>query len=169
VIEDHVAAGHMAQAMDFAARAFAPPQLAWVRDDLQDGQLDGAGHAQFLASVVFARELVKGLSTAPVDYVNFHWYIDDEPALGEALDYLARATGKPLVTTEIGQGLIDGAIVTSHLQRLVVERRLPFVIWYDAEGSGGARALHDAGPPPVLRPNGVAFAQFVHDHTSLLE
>lgn len=159
----------MAQAMDFAARAFAPPQLAWVRDDLQDGQLDGAGHAQFLASVVFARELVKGLSTAPVDYVNFHWYIDDEPALGEALDYLARATGKPLVTTEIGQGLIDGAIVTSHLQRLVVERRLPFVIWYDAEGSGGARALHDAGPPPVLRPNGVAFAQFVHDHTSLLE
>lgn len=170
VFEDYIARGLPDDAGDFAARAFAVPQLAWVLDDLKDGELDAPGHPQFLASVVAARALVPAYAQAPIDYVNFHWYIDDEQALGEAIDYLGKATGKPLVSTEIGQGTIDGDVVTAHLQTLVTQQRLPFVVWYDEEGSAGAVGLHEPDmQPPALRPNGEAFAKFVSDHPDLLQ
>jgi hypothetical protein len=100
-----------------------------------------------------------------MDYVDFHWYTDDDQVLAEVVDYLRRATGKPVVTTEIGQHNTSPDVVTGHLQTLVSDLRLPFVIWFDADGIP-AQGLHDG--IGQLRPNGQAFRDFAASHGELL-
>lgn len=69
-----------------------------------------------------------------MDYVNFHWYREDDRALEEVVDYLRRASGKPVVTTEIGQHNTDPGLVTQHLTTVIDELHLPLVLWFDADG-----------------------------------
>jgi hypothetical protein len=104
-----------------------------------------------------AKELIPAFRRSRMDYVNFHWYFDDDRSLRQAVRYLRRATGKPVVT-EVGQHNTEPAVVTGHLRTLVKRLRLPFVIWFDADGTP-ALGLHDA--PGALRPNGMAFRDFV--------
>ncbi len=101
-----------------------------------------------------------------MDYVNFHWYEDDSQALHEAVEYLRRATGKAVITTEIGQHNTDPAVVSGHLKAVVEQLRLPVVLWFDADGIP-AMGLHDA--PGELRPNGMTFKYYVAAHDNLID
>lgn len=152
--------GHEAEATDFANRAFA--DQAWIRADLAEKPFTGLSRPTAEASRVMALQLIDAFRTAPIDAVNFHWYIDNDEALAQTIDYLQRATGKPVVTTEIGQHDTDPAVPPGHLQTTVADNRLAVVIWFDADGDP-ADGLHDAATHQ-LRPNGVAFQTWVADH-----
>jgi hypothetical protein len=88
------------------------------------------------------------------------------PASIACVDYLRRATGKPVVTTEIGQHNTGPGVVEAHLRTLVIEKRLPLVLWFDADGVP-AMGLHDA--PGALRPNGDTFTAFVQAHDDIID
>jgi hypothetical protein len=102
--------------------------------------------------------LIAGFRSIPIDYVNFHWYQSTAKAMGITVEFLRRATGKQVVTNEIGQfdtspdtlrGLLDE---TARLH-------IPWVTWFASDGSGGAMGLFNADNS--IRPNGVAFRDFV--------
>jgi hypothetical protein len=150
--------GLEARADDFARRTFTRPQDAGVLQDLLRRPFTGLRRQPLQAAWDRASELVAAFRASRMDYVNFHWYFDDDRSLRQAVRYLRRATGKPVVTTEVGQHNTEPAVVTGHLRTLVKRLRLPFVIWFDADGTP-ALGLHDA--PGVLRPNGIAFRDFV--------
>lgn len=153
-----------AQAADFASRAF--PDQAWIRADLARSPFQGLSRAPQEASRKMALELIVAFRTAPIDAVNFHWYIDDDQALAQTIDYLRRATGKPILTTEIGQHNTDVAVPSGHLTTTVADEHLPFVIWFDADGDP-AQGLHDA-TTHALRPNGTEFKAWLASHRDLI-
>lgn len=138
---------------DFARRAFVKPTQKKLLASLlasPDGKLPPGPNADNLGK---ANQLIAAYKALPLDYVNFHWYIDDDQALTQTVNYLKRATGHPVITHEIGQYNVDPAVVTGHLQTLA-RLGTPMVIWFDADGDP-AFGLHDA--PGVLRPNGYAY------------
>ena len=150
--------GLEAEADDFARRTFTRPQDAGVQQDLLRKPFTGLRRQPLQAAWDRAGELVAAFRSSRMDYVNFHWYFNDDRSLRQAVRYLRRATGKPVITTEVGQHNTEPAVVTGHLRTLVKRLRLAFVIWFDADGTP-ALGLHDA--PGVLRPNGIAFRDFV--------
>lgn len=110
-----------------------------------------------------ATELVRGYRTSKMDYVNFHWYQSGRKPLGQAIDYLQRVTGKRAVTNEIGQFDRRGTTVTGLLGECVA-KRLPFTVWFGGDGDP-AQGLFE--PDGTLRPNGVAFRDFLRAHPSV--
>jgi hypothetical protein len=103
--------------------------------------------------------LIAGFRSLPIDYVNFHWYQSTPEAMKTTVEFLRRATGKQVVTNEIGQfdtspdtlrGLLD---MTARLH-------IPWVTWFASDGSGGAMGLF-SNTDGSIRPNGVAFRDFV--------
>jgi hypothetical protein len=150
--------GLEAKADDFARRTFTRPQDRSVQEDLLRKPFTGLRRQPLQAAWDRASALVAAFSASRMDYVNFHWYFDEDRSLRQAVRYLRRATGKRVITTEVGQHNTTPSVVTGHLRMLVKRLRLPFVIWFDADGRP-ALGLHDA--PGVLRPNGLAFRDFV--------
>lgn len=107
------------------------------------------------------KTLVAGYKANGADYVNFHWYIADTPALEEAVAYLQNASGLTTVTNEFGQQKNeDPAQVTAMMQK-VIDLKLPIAVWFsaDIQGYGRAKALTDENG--ILRPNGIAFRDFI--------
>jgi hypothetical protein len=163
VWQDYKDRGLDALAYDFAGRAFAVhPNVVRA---LRAQPFAGLPIPALQAAWDRTEELIPAFRKSAMDYVDFHWYTDDDQVLAEVVDYLRRATGKPVVTTEIGQHNTSSDVVTGHLTTLVEELRLPFVIWFDADGIP-ARGLHDN--IGQLRPNGQAFKDFVASHGELL-
>jgi len=78
-----------------------------------------------------------------------------------------RATGKPVITTEIGQHTTTASVVTGHLGKVVQALHLPIVIWFDWDGNP-ALGLHSPGSPGVLRSNGTAFKNYLAAHRDLV-
>lgn len=138
---------------DFARRAFVRPTQQKLLSNVlasTDGTLPPGPSADNLAK---GKELVAAYRALPLDYVNFHWYIDNDRALTQTVNYLKKATGHPVITHEIGQYNVDPAVVTGHL-RTLARLGTPIVIWFDADGDP-ALGLHNA--PGVLRSNGDAY------------
>jgi hypothetical protein len=157
--------GQQARADDFARRAFSRAGDRWIQQDLLRRPFQGLRRQTLQTAWDKAKALIPAFRRSRMDYVNFHWYIDDHRALREAVAYLRRATGKPVVTTEIGQHNTDPSVVTGHLRTTIAQLRLPLVIWFDFDGMP-ALGLHDQ--PGVLRPNGEAFRRWVATHRRLL-
>jgi hypothetical protein len=147
----------------FAERAFTLPPERWIRADLERVPFRGLSRTRAQEAWDRAREVIPLLAASDVDAVDFHWYTDDDTVLRDAVEYLRRATGKPVVTTEMGQYSAVAAVVTGHLTTLVDELHIPLVVWFDTDGRP-AVGLHDS--PAVLRPNGVAFRRFLAAHPS---
>ena len=95
-----------------------------------------------------------------LDFVNFHWYVDDAKALKQTVKYLRSATGHEVISHETGQHNTDPAVVTSRLKTFD-QLHVPWVIWFDADGMP-AYGLHDMHMPGTLFANGVAFATSKH-------
>jgi hypothetical protein len=163
--QDYRDRGLVARADDFARRAFSRASDLWIQQDLLRKPFTGLRRQTLQAAWDKAKQLVPAFRRSRMDYVNFHWYIDDDGALREVVAYLRRATRKPVVTTEVGQHNTIPSVVTGHLTTLIDRLRLPLVVWFDFDGSP-ALGLHDA--PGVLRPNGEAFRGYVAGHGGLL-
>lgn len=144
------------QADDYARRVFGEPQDHGILVDLLRKPFTGITNDRLRTAWEQAKVLVPGLRNSAVDYADFHWYGVDATSLGQSIAYLKAATGKPVVTTEIGQHTEDPAGVQSFLET-VTAARLPYVIWFDLDGDP-AVALHN--PDYTLRPSGTTFARF---------
>ena len=97
-----------------------------------------------------------------LDFVNFHWRSQsaaDSQGLGEVIAYLKRATGKPVITNEMGQFDQDPATLTSILQTCQ-QNNCPFVIWYsDCEGSTTYPLNYSDA---TLTNTGYAYKNYIH-------
>lgn len=165
----------------FLATVFRGPSTRWIIGDLHGVRQENTDPYAELGPGTTrgdnlrtawrdAQYLFEHFGAAPgeahIDYVNFHWYTPDADgfraadtqALRDAVTTLRDITGLTPVTNEIGQRGLTPQAVTSSLRVLVDEERLPFVLWFDADGIP-ARALFET--PGNLRDNGKAFAAAV--------
>lgn len=153
-----------AQAADFARRAFDRPGDASVRNDLLRVPFQGLRNVALAQKWDDAKRLVPGEAASGLDYVDFHWYGDDPGALRESIDYLKRVTGKPIVTTEIGQwdsgAEVNARQVTSELG-VLTDEQLPYALWFDNDGDPAVGLHNDDWS---LRDSGNAFAAFTAAH-----
>ena len=115
-------------------------------------------HASLRRQLREADQLITGFRKSDIDYVNFHWYGAGSKAIQTSIDFLERATKKPAITNEIGQFNADPSTVTS-LLKATTKKKLPYVIWFGGDGSGGAVGLF--GAKGKLRSNGNAFRDFM--------
>lgn len=140
------------------------PLARRIRDDIPDSAHPNRPILAHLpvqrALLDRAEELIRGFRASKMDYVNFHWYQSGRTPLGQAVAYLQRATGKRAVTNEIGQFDRRGTTVTGLLGE-AVKLRLPFTVWFGGDGNP-AYGLFD--PDGTLRPNGLAFRDFMRAH-----
>ena len=110
------------------------------------------------------KELLAGYKSAGADYANFHWYIVDAEALGEAVAYLRAASGLPVMTNEVGQQANTDPKQVANVMQKIVNLDLPYAIWFsmDTNPPDGARALNETSG--TLRPNGEAYAEFIKNN-----
>ena len=146
LVHDHyVATGQPAAAQDFAARAFTPDRQRQSNSPRAQEQIDKG------------KRLLSAYRAAGADYVNFHRYIADPRALGEAVAYLRAQTGLPVITNEIGQ-FTDDANQTTAVMGRVVELGLPIAVWFGLDGPKARGLINLDGS---LRPTGEAFRRFI--------
>jgi hypothetical protein len=79
----------------------------------------------------------------------------------EIISYIERVTGKRAMSNEVGTRTSSPEVVTGVLQQLS-EMGMAYVIWFSGDGSGGSVALQNEDGS--LRPNGIAFKNFMADH-----
>lgn len=137
--------GQSAAAQDFAARTLTPEQQQ---------QLHSATAREQIAR---GTALLQAYRAAGVDYVNFHWYIADTRALGEAVAYLRARTGLPVMTNEVGQ-FTDDPNQTTAVMTKIVESGLPLAVWFGLDGPKARGLVNQDGS---LRPAGKAFQRFI--------
>ena len=128
VYQDYMSQGRVAEAKDFQKRT----HLA-VKDAVTQNR--GA----------FVDTLLKAYAGMNLDYVNFHWYAStpDSKALGEAIAYLKKATGKTIITNELGQFDTDPATLTALMQECTTDG-LAYVLWYSGNADSKATPLHNS-------------------------
>lgn len=146
VYNNYLEIGEFSKAQSFSERAFEPR----IRQKL--------GSAKFTEQVDKGKALLKVYKTAGIDYMNFHWYIPDQVALKEAVEYLKDQTGLPLITNEIGQQN-DSPKTTRDLMAGVIELGIPYAVWFSIDAPK-ARALID--PDGSLRSTGEIFKSFIN-------
>ena len=172
VWNDYYTSSQFVAAKDYASRAF-PKQLLDA-----DGNPNVKFSAKLAAALSTGLQLIAAYKMLDIDFVNFHWYEPvaqretayqtadlplintiDTKTLEETISYLHRATGKTVVTNEIGQLNLQPGIVLALLQKLTA-LKIPIVVWYSGDGgTGQAVALQNADG--TLRANGLAFASFI--------
>jgi hypothetical protein len=102
-------------------------------------------------------ELIAGFRSIPIDYVNFHWYQSTAEAMKTTVEYLRRATGKQVITNEIGQ-FDDSPGTVNALLDMTAQLHIPWVVWFASDGTGAVGMFN---PDNSIRPNGLAFRDFV--------
>ena len=134
-----------------------------LRDDQYDKFQKAGGFSSkaIIDQIETGKEFVSGYKNAGADYINFHWYIADTTALGEAVDYLEAASGLNALTNEVGQQRNEDPNQVTSVMQKIVDLKLPYAVWFsmDVPGFGGARSL--LNPDGTLRPNGEAFRDFI--------
>lgn len=141
--------GKNAEADDFANRVFTAEEKRILNS------------AQVKAQITRGEGLLAQYKSAGADYVNFHWYIADTKALEEVVSYLQEKTDLPAISNEVGQQKNeDPRQVTNTLQKLI-DLKIPFVLWFSMDVPGFAQARGLTEPDGTLRPNGLAFKEFV--------
>jgi hypothetical protein len=101
--------------------------------------------------------LIAGFRSIPIDYVNFHWYQSTPEAMKTTVEYLRRATGRQVITNEIGQ-LDDSPGTVDALLDMTAQLHLPWVVWFASDGTGAVGMFN---ADDSIRPNGLAFRDFV--------
>jgi hypothetical protein len=153
--ESYVDSGQTQAAQSFAQRGLDPSQ--------RPKTLSPQGQPIIQQVVDHEMSLVSRYKAAGVDYMNIHWYLADAQAFQETVQHMSQLTGLTVVTNEIGQQREPDANVVTGLLGAVETLKMPIAVWFSSD-IGFARALNDTNGS--LRPNGDAFASFVHAHTS---
>jgi hypothetical protein len=136
-------AGETAKAEDYRKRAFGSwqsPARAKEFSDRTKGWLDVGNNAG-------------------VDYVNIHSYVDDGPALTEAVAFVRGYTGKPVLTNEIGHR-DNSSITTLSLVQAVLDSGLPVAVWWTPTLTS---------PDGTLRATGEAARDFIRARFGRIE
>ena len=147
VYDHYLESGQLAAAQDFAARAFTVEEQRHLTSPRAQEQIRKG------------KALLSSYRAAGVDYVNFHWYIADTRALGEAVAFLREQTRLPVITNEIGQ-FTDDPKQTTAVMGKIVELGLPIAVWF---GLDGPRARGLVNLDGTLRPTGEAFKRFIEE------
>lgn len=169
VYDDLVSSGRKDDAYKFASKAFPDARLARLNELANKPYVE-----QKLAE---GKKLINAYKSLNLDYVNFHWYLPlrgikgaeiakkiDPILITYVADYIKRKTGKPAITTEIGQLDPSPAIVSNTL-KTCFDLKMPYVIWYSGDGGEGkAVALQNAQGD--LRENGQAFKTFIQNNNA---
>lgn len=81
---------------------------------------------------------------AAIDFVNVHWAVPDDDTLAEAVTFLRRATGKPVVSLSLGfpPGEGDGGTVSA-LLNAAADQGLAYVGWTGPVTEGEGEALDE--------------------------
>lgn len=135
-----------------------------------------SGEADLANRYNWTVQVLQQLKSTNVDYVNFHWYLDDAKGFGEVADYLHRVTGKPVIANDVGSGSDSPDTVTALMQK-ALDEHMAYFNWFSQDitikatgaktadaGEQRVRALQNADG--TLRPTGQAFAAFVQEHPS---
>ena len=141
--------GQTAEAKSFEERGLEPFQQK--RLETPGGDQDGRKVADL------TMRFLTQYKGAGADYLNIHWYVSDNQALEESVDYLSGLAGLPIVTNEIGQRNLEPSVTTA-LMNMVLQLRLPFAVWFSSDGRL-SQALVD--PDGSIRPTGEAFQSFI--------
>lgn len=152
VSEDYRANGDSKRADEYLSRSLVGAKQAMI------SQVNSAKGKEQIAK---GKELLAGYKSAGADFANFHWYIADVPALGEAVAYLRSASGLPVITNEVGQQANTDPNQVTNVMGKIVDLGLPYALWFsmDTNPPNGARALNETNG--TLRPNGTAFTSFI--------
>ncbi|MBI3955132.1 hypothetical protein HY338_01705 [Candidatus Gottesmanbacteria bacterium] len=156
VADSYKAGGNAQKADDYLKRTLS--------SDKYNQYIRNPNAQRIVEAVQKGKDLLAGYKANGADYVNFHWYVADIAALGEAVSFLQDATGLPALTNEVGQQLnTDPGQVTSVMQE-IVNLRLPVAVWFsmDIQGFAGARGLNESDG--TIRPNGEAFKNFISEN-----
>jgi hypothetical protein len=112
----------------------------------------------------------------PLDYVNFHWYVLDDfggyktsgytdaQALTDTIEAIKAITGRPVVTNEFGQHGTTPEAVSGNLHVVLDQEKLPFVIWFDADGIPAHGLFDPALGVGHLRTSGMTFKGTLADY-----
>ncbi|MTJ80697.1 MAG: hypothetical protein F8N37_06745 [Telmatospirillum sp.] len=101
--------------------------------------------------------LIPVYARAPIDRVNIHWYGRDADAFAIVADILVRATGKPVMSNEIGQWRWDSNPVSVRpLLRAAFASGVNPAIWYSLDTASTVSLLNEDGS---LRPAGEEFVR----------
>src|SRR3990167_491097 len=149
VANNYLEQGDPAKADEYLLRALSPEEYQQYQNMSQELKLEQLNKG---------KALLAGYKTSGADYVNFHWYNADTPALQEAVDYLQAMTGLVTMTNEVGQHNEEPQQVTDVMGK-IVELNIPYAVWFSV-ASNKARALIDTNGS--LRPNGEAFKTFIN-------
>jgi hypothetical protein len=104
-----------------------------------------------------ADRLIAVYQAAPVDLVNFHWYGHDAAALASTAHAIARITGKPVMSNEIGQRRWDAeSTAIRPLLRAAFAAGLKIAIWFSVDTPSSISLFN---PDGSLRQGGREFAR----------
>lgn len=153
---DFLQRGQGEQACDFAKRVFYTEDNAEAGAALCAYKTIEAVPPQVKAQALTGADRLLALyRTAAIDVVNFHWFIHDARALSQTVDYVSKITGKPAVSSEMGQWRWDASPAhVRPLLRAAFAAQMQLVIWYSIEGPSTASLFESDGR---LRPAGWEF------------
>lgn len=177
VYRDYLSRGLTAQAADFAKRTMPPAII---------NSLPSLSNYPGLANRVLAADtLVRAYKNIDLDYINFHWYEPvierwpdvpygvsniqhiDTRAMAEVMNYLNKATGKTVISNEVGE-LTDSPGIVQDIMTQFAALQTPYVIWYSGDGhhKNWSNAVALNNPDGSLRDNGKAFLNFLQSNYS---
>ena len=152
--DNYLTQGNVGAASSYCARAFDPSQKKSLEKITAPRQYDARTKEQ----IQKGKGLLEQYKTSGMDYMNFHWYINDAAALGESAAFLSQAVGKPLVVNEMGQQNDDPAVVRPLLQK-AVDLGFGYAVWFSVDAPQ-AKSLYDS-TTGALRSNGQEFKNFM--------
>jgi hypothetical protein len=146
VYQHYLDAGQASAAQSFASRGL---------QSYQQSRLTSPDYSRMIADHELS--FLKQYKDAGADYINIHWYVGNDQALGEAARIVSDLSGLPVISNEMGQRDVDPDSVVRLMDK-VLELRMPFAVWFSSDGRI-ARSLVD--PDGSLRPNGEAFRSVI--------
>jgi len=133
-------------------------RLTWrgLKGELACDYAKRVGHADWCGQTSLPDstddKLIEIYRSSPIDAVNIHWFGTDANALSQTLDILAKQTGKPLMSNEIG---VADATHVRPVMRAAMAGHMVTAIWYSVDGAESQSLFDNLGR---LRPAGEEFA-----------
>ncbi|MBI2309273.1 hypothetical protein HYU89_00005 [Candidatus Collierbacteria bacterium] len=132
-----------------------------LRQDLYQQYIKDPNSPRLTDQITRGRGLLSGYKAAGADYINFHWYIADSPALEEAVNFLENYTDLPAMSNEVGQQQNTDPNQVTKIMQKIVDLQLPFAVWFSIDISIFGEAKGLTNPDGSLRANGEAFRDFI--------
>lgn len=144
-------------ACNFAKRAFSQEDSGQSGESLCRYQTPAEVPADLKTALLHDGDRLLALyRSAPIDMVNLHWFGHDAAVFANEVDVLAHASGKPVMSNELGQRRGDSdAVYVRPLLRAAFAAGLKPAIWFSIDTPSTLSLFNDDGS---LRQTGQEFA-----------